>query len=162
MDEQEAQCAKAPSTDPNQPKYIGPEYSEMYWQWRDRQDADPIEVLADTITHIQEQQLKHNTDSAMHVYGLINKLEVLCDAIDKMVNAHSVSIAEATHQRGSLMDVQEQQQTNQNDLSERLDGVTHMNLKIMESLDGMMSRMTKVENNPGLVRKPSVEAQPFA
>ena len=162
MDEQEAQCAEAPPTDPDQPKYIGPEYSEMYWQWRDRQNADPIEVLADTITHIQEQQLKHNTDSAMHVYGVVQKLESRLDAIDKMVNAHTVSIAQATYQRGSLMDVQEQQQTNQNDLSERLEAIKDMNLKIMERLDGMMSRMTKVENNPGLVRKPSVEAQPFA
>ena len=137
MDEEEAQCAKAPPMDPNQPKYIGPEYSEMYWEWKDRQDADPVEVLAATISHNEVRQRTRDVDNAMHVYGLIERLESRCNELDKIVNAHSVSIAQATDQRGSLMDVQEQQQTNQNDLSARLDGVTHVNREVMKSLGGL-------------------------
>ena len=164
MDEQEAQCATAPPIDPNQKKYIGPYYSDMYWEWKDRQEADPIEVLADTINHKDEQRNNRETAAAMHTYGVIDKLDATLRDLDKVVDAHSMSFVHATNQRSSLMEVQEAQQMIQDDLSERIEAVTDMNKKVMTTLGEVMSRVAelnkKVDNHSGGGRP--IEAQPFA
>ena len=130
MDEEQAQCAEAP----NQPKYIGPHYAEIYWEWKDRQDADPIEVLADTIDHNKERQLNLETASEMHMYGVVQKLESHLNKLDEVATAHSLSFVHAADQRGSLMEVQEQQQKDQDDLDERVGAVMDMNKEIMSTL----------------------------
>ena len=120
MDEQEAQCAEAPEPS----KSIGPHFDEMYWRWKDRQNADPVEVLANTIDHNEEQQRHRGADQSMHFYGVLQKLEG------------------------------------------RLNDLDDMNKEVMKSLGSLVGRIVNIENNPGLVRKPSVaqpfEAQPFA